>query len=259
MKTLDRLLDDLEELAYLEPNGWKSRAYRNARSVLMSKGEASFDRRKSWTDIPGIGKSINSKIVEFKSEGSISKLTKLRLLYPKKLNPKFYKVRKSYVTKRIDLKSAMELFNEVSSIIKVPEEDMTLCGSARRKEKLIGDLDIVINTTDKYLMGKLKDKLSKNYEVTVAGDKKLSFIIDKSTMTPVDIYITDPSTYFYMVLYLTGSASFGIKIRGKAKSEGYKLNQYGLFDKDGKSLSVNSEKDIFDKIGIPYVKPQDRS
>ena len=46
-------------------------------------------------------------------------------------------------------------------------------------------------------------------------------------------------------------------MRGIAKKKGYMLNQNGLY-KNGKLITINSEKEIYDLLGIPYVKPKDR-
>ena len=256
---LNTLLEMLEEISYLEPNQWKSRAYKNAVSILKHKGEESFNRRTHWNDIPGIGSGIDSKIRQFKSEGSITKLNELRLAYPKKLNPKYYKVRKGYVTKRISRSEASELFNKLVNVLNIPIEDITLCGSYRREAELIGDLDICVSTEDKYLLSKLRKRLeSEGWKVTVGGNKKLSFIIQESTMTPVDIYVTNPSEYWYNILYLTGSGNFNVRMRSKAKKLGFTLNQYSLF-KGKESYPVNSEKEIFELLGMKYVYPKDRN
>ena len=54
-------------------------------------------------------------------------------------------------------------------------------------------------------------------------------------------------------------------MRQIAKSQGYKLNEYGLYkiiEKDGKTvekfIKVKSEKDIFDKLDMDYVNPEER-
>lgn len=259
MTLLEQCLSILEEIAYLEDNGFKKRAYQNAISILKQKGDASFERRNHFADIPGIGKSIESKLLEFKVTGTIEKLAKLRKEHPNRLDPKLFKVRDHYITKRIPYKDAMDLYSHLKDIINVDESNITLCGSARRKSPLIGDLDIVISTIDKSLLSKLKSRLTNaGYKITVSGDKKLSFILRKDTMTPCDVYVTDPNTYWFMVNYLTGSKNHNIKLRGIAKKLGLILNQYGLFDKSGNSTSASSEYDIYNALGIKYVNPEDR-
>ena len=37
---------------------------------------------------------------------------------------------------------------------------------------------------------------------------------------------------------------------------GYTLNEYGLFDENNKMFKVNSEKEIFDILGMEYLSPE---
>ena len=46
-------------------------------------------------------------------------------------------------------------------------------------------------------------------------------------------------------------------MREKAKKLGYKLSEDGLF-KNGKQVNVKSEKEIFGKLDMKYIKPSDR-
>ena len=61
-----------------------------------------------------------------------------------------------------------------------------------------------------------------------------------------------------MALFLTGSQKFNIIVRGEAKRQGYKLNQYGLWQGDER-IAGKSEEQIFDALGLKYVRPIDRS
>ena len=47
-------------------------------------------------------------------------------------------------------------------------------------------------------------------------------------------------------------------MRRKAKKLGYKLNEYGLYKNDDK-IEIKSEKDIFKKLEMHYLKPKDRN
>lgn len=260
MTSLEKCISMFKELAFLENNPYKRRAYENAASILRQKGEESFERRNHFKDIPGIGKSIEDKILEFKKTGNIAKVDKLRRENPSKLDPERYKVRESYITKKIPLEDAMKIYQDLAKILKVPEDQITLCGSARRKKDYVGDLDIVICSETSYLLQKLEGRLkSAGYKLTVSGSKKLSFIVDPDNMVPVDVYVCAPDKYWFMILYLTGSKNFNIKMRSTAKKLGYKLDQYGLWDKKGISVcQANSEKDIFDALGMKYVLPENR-
>ena len=64
-----------------------------------------------------------------------------------------------------------------------------------------------------------------------------------------------------MMLHATGSWQFNKFVRGRAMARGYKLNQYGLYDRgsDEVVLRNDSELPFFLALGIPYVEPENRS
>ena len=47
-------------------------------------------------------------------------------------------------------------------------------------------------------------------------------------------------------------------MRLNAIAHDYTLNEYGLYNEKGKMFNINSEKDIFDLLGMEYVTPDKR-
>ena len=77
----------------------------------------------------------------------------------------------------------------------------------------------------------------------------------------VDLLLCKPEEYWYTILYFTGSDVFNVSMRRHALSKGYSLSEHGLKRvRDGVSVppAMNSEKDIFDFLGLTYVEPKDR-
>eukprot|EP00667_Euglena_gracilis_P009684 EG_transcript_9844 len=71
-------------------------------------------------------------------------------------------------------------------------------------------------------------------------------------------------SYWTEVLYLTGSDLFNVDMRTAARKKGFLLSEYGLFEnkkgnRKGKKIDVDSEKAIFDALGMDYVPPEGRS
>ena len=140
-----------------------------------------------------------------------------------------------------------------------------IVGGFLRKKPFSKDIDVMLvsdkkdslNTYVKYLEKKFKDVV-----VYSKGDDKMSLVIkpDKKYYK-LDIFRSPVANQHAMLLYSTGSKRFNIKMRGIAKSKGYLLNQMGLFklgEKNNKPILVKSEKDIFDKLDMKYVIPEDR-
>ena len=80
---------------------------------------------------------------------------------------------------------------------------------------------------------------------------------NQKNIVRVDIIIVPYESLPTALLHFTGSADFNQKIRLYAKKLCYMLNEYGLF-KGTKRIMVNSEKDVFDKLMLKYVPPNER-
>jgi len=150
----------------------------------------------------------------------------------------------------------------------------TICGSYRRLKDTSGDVDFIIIHQD-YKTN--EDKLKINYlDVVIKKLIEDKFIIDSLTRTDVrtkymgifkwknsmprriDIRIFPLESYYSAILYFTGSKDFNRQMRLNAISYDYTLNEYGLYDENKKMFKVNSEKEIFDILGIEYITPDKR-
>jgi len=72
----------------------------------------------------------------------------------------------------------------------------------------------------------------------------------------IDIRFIPYDSYYSAILYFTGSGELNKKMRNIAKTKGYKLSEYGLFDKKGNMMKVNSERDIFKLLDMEYFPPR---
>jgi DNA polymerase/3'-5' exonuclease PolX len=254
---INLLIVSLQEMSELEDSFFKSRAYKNAAVSLAGMSEDEFKTREDFTDIWNIGSGINNKILEFKETGKISKLEELRKEHSDYLDKKMYKVRKSFITKRIPYEEAskyVELLYQVAAL--TCDEIPQVAGSYRRKKAYIGDIDLLIDSDD---YPKFIQAMMDKYEVLSSGEYKSSFLIDSVNNIQCDVISVPGEERAFQLLYLTGSKEFNIMMRGYAKHQGYKLNQTGLYDQNDDRISgLNEEKDIFEFLKMNYVSPEDR-
>jgi DNA polymerase (family 10) len=47
-------------------------------------------------------------------------------------------------------------------------------------------------------------------------------------------------------------------LRKIAIQKGWKLNEYGLFDKNNKMIAGKDEKEVYNKLGFKYIPPEKR-
>lgn len=150
----------------------------------------------------------------------------------------------------------------------------TICGSYRRLKETSGDIDLIIVNTD---FKHLNDKIKINYiDIFITQLINNNIIIESLTKTNVktkymgifkwknskprriDIRFMPYESYYSAILYFTGSKDFNKNMRLNAIAQNYTLNEYGLYDENNKLIKVNSEKDIFDILGMEYITPDKR-
>ena len=144
---------------------------------------------------------------------------------------------------------------------------MAVAGSYRRGAQDSGDIDVIF-TSNKF---DLKQAVAALEKWGVITD---TMSVDNQKFTGIchcpsgqwfyfhlDLVYTTAESWDAALLWFTGSKSFNISTRDKAKQKGYVLNQYGLFrKKDTRYLHPIAlrEKDILEAIGEPYIPPECR-
>lgn len=246
------LLNALNMLAQLESNQFKSKAYKNAYWTLSKVDESEIESKSNFTYLPGVGKGISDKIIEYRETGKIDKLVVLMAEKGTEISSKDYKVRKGFITKRISLSHADMIIKSLG----IKESDsLMFVGSYRRKLNNIADIDLLTFTDPEYW--ETVGKLSENNALTllVSGSEKSSFRYNNPENTQIDVNCGSHGWKGTQLIHHTGSKEFNIKLRGIAKSLGYKLNQYGL---DGFHGNLSSELDVFNALNIEYIEPWNR-
>ena len=167
-------------------------------------------------------------------------------------------------------RSEIKLFEKYFNKIISSEYKFNITGSYRRLLKETGDIDILlVNKNIKKIkdlkninvIEKIVEQLKKDNKlvgILASGKTKLMCLIKiKNIVRHLDIIFVPMESYYTALVYFTGSKEFNIKSRRIAKEQGYTLNQYGLF-KGKEKIPIESEKSLFNKLGIKYLKPKDR-
>jgi DNA polymerase/3'-5' exonuclease PolX len=75
---------------------------------------------------------------------------------------------------------------------------------------------------------------------------------------PVDLFVaTPPADYNVIYLIRTGSANFSRNFVSQGWKYGIHVKD-GHLEKDGMIIPTTSEKDVFEKMHVPYKEPKDR-
>ena len=205
----------------------------------------------------------------------MSKITSFDELYKnpdllndkQKIGLKYYKD----MELRIPISEGKKHYKIIDKTFKLTNDkiEFELVGSYRRKNKDMGDIDILIKNGEDLILKKLIANLVDSgyiIETLASGKSKFMGLCKLSPDLParrIDILIAEPSYYYFALLYFTGSYSFNIYMRKIALEKGYSLSEYGLKGKDNKIIDtsdiIKSEEDIFKFLNIPYVTPEKRN
>ncbi len=256
--------------------------------IKVRKKEKKYqDYINELEQIFGIGRKTAYELVTKHNIKSVKGLKeayekgKIELTEQMKTSLKYYDEYKQTIP-RAEIKKVDQLIQKYKDTIDSKLE-VKICGSYRRKKPTSNDIDILISHPQIKTKKKLLSSDVNYLHEFVKVFKKLNLIVgdltyedyetkymgycrypDKNKKYPirrVDIYYAPYDSYHSFLLHLTGSGEFNRKMRLLAIELGYKLNEYGLFKaKDHKftKIHVESEKDIFNKLGMEYIKPENR-
>jgi DNA polymerase (family 10) len=160
---------------------------------------------------------------------------------------------------RIPLKEAEKIANNIINEMKKVKgiENISAAGSLRRRKVTIRDIDIIASSNQPE---KLIDAFTKLKDVkkVLAKGKTKAVIIFKSGVH-ADLRVFAPKSWGAGLLYNTGSKNYNIEIRRIAIKKGYKLNEYGLFNrKTNKMTAGKTEQEICKQLGVKYLEPEQR-
>jgi DNA polymerase (family 10) len=130
-----------------------------------------------------------------------------------------------------------------------------IAGSLRRMKETIGDLDILASSTDPDTVMDYFIHYPEVAQVLAKGTTKSSVLLNDNLQ--VDLRVVEEKSYGAALQYFTGSKDHNVTLRGYAIKKGFKLNEYGLFDKTTERYVVGkTENEIYKKIGFQYIDPE---
>lgn len=147
----------------------------------------------------------------------------------------------------------ISLANKLKKELKPYCKRIEVAGSIRRHKENPRDIDIIIISKDRK---KLEEFMSKKGKFIQGGGKKSRWKIQG---IKVELYYTTPESWGATLLAYSSKKGAGIGLRIVARLKGFKLNQYGLFNKKtGKRIAGKTEREIYAALGRKWKSPEKR-
>jgi DNA polymerase (family X) len=128
------------------------------------------------------------------------------------------------------------------------------CGSLRRFSETIGDVDVVVASTEPAKAVEALVSMPVVERVLVRGEAKTSVVTRRGTQ--IDLRVVAAHQLGAAQLYFTGSKGHNIKLRQRALTRGWTLNEYALSELEGgKVVASETEEAIYRALGLPWIPP----
>ncbi len=147
-------------------------------------------------------------------------------------------------------------------------ERLEVAGSIRRWKDTIGDVDVLVASTDNEAVVEAFTKWDEADDIIEAGTHKSSLRADD---VRVDLRVVVPEEFGSALQYFTGSKDHNVRLRNVAIDQDKKVNEYGIFDvselsdpemssaqdtrREGVRLGGNTEQEMYEALGLEWIPP----
>ncbi|MDY7080745.1 MAG: DNA polymerase/3'-5' exonuclease PolX [Chloroflexota bacterium] len=127
-------------------------------------------------------------------------------------------------------------------------------GSLRRTRETVGDLDLLVASSNPEPVMACFRELGLVAEVLLSGSTKTSIRTHEGLQ--VDLRVLEPARWGTALQYFTGSQAHNIRLRGLALDRGFSLSEYALKREDGTEVLCATEEEVYGLLGLPPIPPE---
>jgi DNA polymerase/3'-5' exonuclease PolX len=196
---------------------------------------------------------------------------------------------------RTEIDQYQNIFIDLAHAID-PKLEVIICGSYRRGKPTSGDIDVLLIhpdvITEKDFINRAASGLPNYIKAFTLKMHKAGILMDdmtsrdvltkymgvcqlkKNPLRRIDVRILPYESRATALCYFTGPDTFNRYMRQKADKMGYILNEYGLYERingengkekikgkripKGKRIVIKTEEELFKKLGMKYLTPEER-
>jgi DNA polymerase (family 10) len=136
-------------------------------------------------------------------------------------------------------------------------QQLEFAGSYRRGKETVGDLDILVVATDPTEAMDALGQVVGHGQVLARGPTKMSIRTAKGFQ--IDLRVVPAESFGAALQYFTGSKEHNVILRGRAKAQGLKINEWGVFrvknDKETRVAGA-TEEEVYATLKLPVFPPE---
>lgn len=129
-------------------------------------------------------------------------------------------------------------------------------GSLRRRRDTVGDLDLVVATTDAAATADAIHSLPGMVEISAKGDREVVGLCDLGLR--VDVRLSAPEDFGALLHHFSSGREHNRQLREIAESRGLKINEYGVFESESgqEKFGGENESQIYEALDLPFIEPE---
>jgi DNA polymerase (family 10) len=146
------------------------------------------------------------------------------------------------------IRSIEERLRKVSDVKKAVSS-----GSVRRMKETVGDVDFLVLTEDSSKVMEFFVSMPEVIQIIEKGKTKSA--VKLKTGMNADIRALPEKSFGAALQYFTGNKDHNIALRRIAQDKGWKLSEYGLFQKEVQ-IAGRTEEEVYEKLGLKWIPPE---
>ena len=134
-----------------------------------------------------------------------------------------------------------------------------IAGSYRRKKEIVRDLDFIVSSRNAESVMTYFTSHPLVESILAQGATKSSVLLKSGIQC--DLRVVSGAEYPFALNYFTGSKEHNVRMRSRALSKGWSLNEYRFSAAEGRELreplpEIHEENDIYRALGLDLVEPE---
>ncbi len=136
-----------------------------------------------------------------------------------------------------------------------PLDRIEVAGSFRRRRESVGDLDILVTSTEPSRVLDEFGRIAGVAQVRLRGPTKETVVLDDGLQ--VDLRVVEPAAFGSALQYVTGAKDHNVHLRTLARDRGLKVNEYGVF-RGEERVAGATEAEVYEALDLPWIPPEIR-